>query len=175
MDGLADAFAQVHECFSNPNQLQFERCIQAVRKFFGVAVIASFAACPWILEDSVNAVKEQVLQPLVMEMSRRGGKQGSDLVIMYLDVTTAIVGTVAGSVPLGNMKSPLRLGWVEHLARLCYKEFDYAWQSFRLFDWLATYLSRCYGIEEITPAILRAAAGESEEHGKPFELPGRWS
>ena len=89
---------------------------------------------------------------------------------MHLDLSLAIAGTLS-EVEQSNALGPFpTLAEVEHIARLCYKYFDWGWNAFHPFEWLATYLRRHRGAPPIQPDVLKSAAEEAETLGHEFSI-----
>lgn len=146
-----------------------QECIRLVRKIFGVAILVSFSPHNGLLGTFVEEMRELVLRPvLAFDEGRHLRENGVPL--MHLDVTLALIGSVSGSAQTPG--SIAVLDEIAHLAALCYRQYDYAWRIFRLFDWLALYLGRYRERPGITADQLRAAAEQTAEHGLPFALDG---
>jgi hypothetical protein len=61
---------------------------------------------------------------------------------------------------------------IAHLANLCYRQYEWAWKAFRLFDWLEVYFIRSRCRPAFTGGALMRSAEAAAEHGMPFVLDG---
>lgn len=172
--GLADVFEECASVFDPElDSLPGQDCVRMVRKVFGVAALVSFSRHNYLLEDFASNLRERVVRPLASQMNRGERHKAADGVpLMYLDVTSALIGSLSVPDLLAADGATAGMDEIEHLARLCYQQYDWAWKAFRLFDWLAAYLSRCRGIPGVTALMLQGAAEEMAEKGAPFSLPG---
>jgi tetratricopeptide (TPR) repeat protein len=172
---LADALAELMDCYyPEATPLRGELCMSMIRKLFGVAAALSFTSHNVLLDGWASTLAGEVLRPLAVQIER-GTRRRDDidsLYIMYLDTVTALIGSISGPGQTAGTGSKASIEEIEHLARLCYRVYDFGWQAFRLFDWLATYLGRCRHVENLTSEILREAIERLEEHNMPFSLPG---
>jgi tetratricopeptide (TPR) repeat protein len=170
--GLIDALGEADENFPFDNQpLNAPVCIGTIRKLFGITALISFTNRPIILRKWADTIKNKIVQPFANTRKSTGVKLSSDaLLIMHLDFLHAIAGTISHCSP-GSGTPRQRLTLAEHLARLCYRQYDYAWRTFRLFDWLAVYLQRQHGFAVLSADALRIAAALTEENHEAFRLP----
>ncbi len=172
--GLVDAMQECADAFQpDLDVLPPQKGIFVIRKLFGVAALVSFTPHNSLLHDCDNILRERLVLPLSDQLGR--GERHNTMVrmlLMYLDVMAELIGSLSGPDQTAGSGVVATIPEIEHFARLCYRQYDYAWEAFRLFDWLAAYLSRCRGVPGITAAILQAAAERAAESGQPFSLSG---
>jgi 5-methylcytosine-specific restriction endonuclease McrA/tetratricopeptide (TPR) repeat protein len=158
--------------FSPPGDSGFENArTAALRKLFGLVIVLSYAFRRQILQLLAETVREQILRPLVAGL-RPSDKPRSmeEIQIMWLDVITAICGSVRAQRPQKAKMDRAARKEIEHLSRLSDRLCD-AWNMFRAFDWLSLYLKRCYGLS-VPAAAIAVAAEQCEASGTPFRLAG---
>lgn len=166
--GLIDVFRDCATWYrSSSTRLQPQECIGVIRKLFGMVALVSFTSHAALLEDFADAFQEQLVRPLAGQLADNVRRNSSEkIVIMYLDVTTAL----AGSLSSMETQSDVTIEEIGHLAGLCYMQWDNAWRAYRLFDWLAEYLHRRHACQGLDAAQLKEAAAVSAETGQPFRL-----
>jgi tetratricopeptide (TPR) repeat protein len=172
--GLVDMMEECVGAFrTDLNPLPAQECIRLVRKLFGVAVVVSFTPHNTLLRSFAAGLQEKFVRPLAEQLDRGERAAAEDGVsLMHIDVTAALIGSVSGPAQSAGIGQPAILPEIEHLARLCYRQYDWAWRAFRLFDWLATYLVRYRGVPGVTSESLLDAVKVAEETGTPFILQG---
>lgn len=170
---LADTLDELGECYAGSKPLRGRERMKTIRKLFGVAVAVSFTSHNAILSSCAATIREQIVAPLVTQIGAGIRHKNDDGVpIMYLDIMSALIGSISERGPVSETGSKTPIEEIEHLARLCYTMYDFGWQAFRLFDWLAAYLTRCRHIQGLTSDILLGAIEDVEEYALPFSLPG---
>lgn len=170
--GLYDVTWQATRCFSAQlRPLPAQQCIGIVQKIFGVAILGSFTKHNVLLLEFADSLREKIVRPLALQLDEGVRSKVDDgIAVMYLDITSALIGCISDLER--ETRGPPSLAEIEHLARLCYMQYDWAWKAFRLFDWLATYLGRYHHVMNITASTLQDAAYNCEELNRPFSLPG---
>ena len=171
---LSDALDELSECYSTGvNPLRGPECMRMIRKLFGLAAAVSFTSHNAILGSWAATIREQIVAPLVIQIDGGTRRKDDDGVpIMYLNIISALIGSLSGRGQVSETGSTTSIEEIEHLARLCYKMYDFGWQACRLFDWLAAYLNRSRHIQGLTSDILLGAIEDVEEDALPFSLPG---
>lgn len=162
--GLTDVFRECAALYGSSSvRLHPEECIGVIRKLFGMVALVSFTTHVALLEDFAEVLQEELVRPLADDLRSDWDEK---LAIMHLDVTTAL----AGSLSAVETQSKATIEEIGHFSRLCYIQWDYAWSTFRLFEWLAVYLNRRRGWDGLEAAQLKDAAAVSANTGQPFRL-----
>lgn len=167
---LVDVLWECRACFGSTEiPLRGQECIRTVRKLFGVTAAVSLTPHNSLLASFANEIRDEILLPLSIDINNGVRRiDGDGVPIMHLDVTTALMGSVSGKDQgLGSGVAPT-LSEIEHLAQLCYMQYEWAWRHFRLFEWLEVYLFRCRGTR-VAATSLRIAAHAAAQ-GRKFVL-----
>jgi tetratricopeptide (TPR) repeat protein len=171
---IEDLLADVSTCYSSvrSGRLHEQACVSALRKAFGIIALFSCIPNRILLQSLATRLREEVVIPLRENRtsSVRLMRSFSDVLIMYLDVIVAICGSIRAGEPKGKRSPKTLLTEIEHLARLCYELSDFAWDAFKVFDWLAMYITRVYRIKDITPGTLLVAIESTVLSNTPFKL-----
>jgi tetratricopeptide (TPR) repeat protein len=171
---IDDLLADVSTCYSSVSsgRLHEEACVPALRKAFGIIALFSCIPNRVLLQSLAMRLRQEVVIPLRENRtsSIRMMRSFSDVLIMYLDVIVAICGSIRAAEPKRRRSPKTLLMEIEHLARLCYELSDFAWNAFRVFDWLAMYIARIYKIKDITAGALLVAVESAVLSNASFTL-----
>lgn len=171
--GLSDAFNDCAQAFHTERvPLPSHECAIALRKMFGMAALVSFTLHTSMLGDFASALREHIVRPLVEQLTHgKREKRIDGVLLMHIDYTSTLIGSISTySAAEEEEHESAILPEIAHLANLCYMQYDWAWKTLRLFDWLTAYLGRCRGIVGISAEMLLNAAEEAAVNGKRFSL-----
>jgi len=170
-DGLGDVARQVARVFSpSTSELAVEPGTQTVRKLFGIVALVSFSSKNQLLSEWAYRLREGILRTLVHKANIERRSASDRLLLMHLDLTLALAGSLSIVKQPNAMGPKPTLAEVEHYARLCYSYFDLGWNYYKPFEWLATYLRRHRGLD-ISAKVLQAVIISVEEQHEPFSIP----
>jgi tetratricopeptide (TPR) repeat protein/5-methylcytosine-specific restriction endonuclease McrA len=171
---IPDLLAAVSTAFVRSTPVQFDEraCLGGLRKLFGLISVFSYIPNRELLQNLAKGLREKVLAPLIHRRISYSQLPLSsyDGLIMYLDVMTALCGSICAGEPKHRRSPKALLTEIEHLAWLCYDLSDFASDPFRVFDWLAMYIRRVYKINNITAGGLLVAIEATVLNNKRFTL-----
>jgi tetratricopeptide (TPR) repeat protein len=170
-DGLIDVLRQVQRVFTlSALELPVREGTHVLRKVFGMTALVSFSSSNHLLDDWAYILREKTLRPLVSSARLESRSAFDKILLMHLDLTLALAGTLSEVGMNGGRASAPSLPEIEHYARICYKYYDWGWAVFHPFEWLATYLRRHRGVPLANPEVLQRAAEVAETENQPFSL-----
>ena len=119
---IPDLLTDISAAFVRSTPVQFDQraCLGALRKLFGLISLFSYIPSRELLQDLAEGLREKVLAPLIRRRasSSRLPPSFDDVLIMYLDVMTAICGSIRAGEPKRRRPPKSLQTEIEHLARL---------------------------------------------------------
>lgn len=167
VDGLADVEADLARCYA-AIPFDLSACSAAIRKLFGLVVLASLNGQALDLEVLATNLELKLIGP-AMETIKAGGSDEDTFAIYSLDMLVALAASIA-TLERSSEHNELSDQDVENLAKFCHSQA--AWVDLRLlsFEWLALYLRRRWELDVGEGNELRAAA-DSAAAGAQFIVP----
>lgn len=166
-DGLSDVAADLARCYT-ATPFNLSACATAVRKLFGLIVLASLNDQALDLEVLAANLELELIEPAAA--ATNAADSDKDMLALYhLDTLLVLAASIVG-FERGAQLNGLNDQDVEELAKLCHYQGPWGYLRRLSFEWLALYLRHRWGLEVGAGDELRAAADRAAA-GAPFALP----
>ncbi|KIF59424.1 hypothetical protein [Pseudomonas fluorescens] len=169
VDGLADVAANLARCYA-AIPFDLSACAAAVRKLFGLVVLASLNDQALDIEVLAANLELKLIEPAVAALEA-GGSDEDMLALYHLDTLLVLAGSIM-VLERSAEHNGLSDQDVERLAKACYSQGPWADLRRLSFEWLAIYLRRRWELDVGEGADVHAAADRAAA-GAQFILPRR--
>jgi tetratricopeptide (TPR) repeat protein len=166
--GLEDLTEHLSVCVATSLDVPVELHGPILRKIFGMIALASFSEHRGCLEDWAYELRETILRPAIGDANQP--VTANPIFWMHLDLMVAVAGSISGAPQVASGGASATLDEIRHLAFLAYKFYNWGWEAFRVFEWLAAYLARQRGVSQVDKDRLRTAAEAAADLRQPFTL-----
>lgn len=165
-DGLADVTADLRRSYSTV-QFDLEACATAIRKLFGLIVLASLSDDVHELATFSTQWKSEILEPAAVNATDH---EWDKLAIYHLEGLLVLAETINSFEQHAKQGASSSITF-EELAYVCQHQGPWADLRRLSFEWLSLYLRCKWGLAISTGQELRNAADRATS-GKPFKIPG---
>lgn len=165
-DGLADIAADLIRCYADI-PFDLETCSRAIRKLFGLLVLASVNNQTQDLEELVASLDTELIEPALSAIDVVSS-QKDKFALYHLEVLLVLASAIA-DFERSAESNEINDHDVEMLAKLCHHQGPWGGIRTLSFQWLSFYLNHRWGLEVGTGDELRAAADHAAA-GAPFTL-----